>query len=222
MSDLSASSHSRIESDDDLRLWYDRPAADWEAALPVGNGRLGAMVFGGVAEERLQLNEDTLWSGFPRDGHPATDPGVLKEIRRLVLREQRYAEADELAKQFQGPFNESYMPLADLSIRFQQDAEEASEYRRTLDLSTATASVRYRVGDAWFTREVFSSAPDQVVVVRLTCTVPARISFSARLDASLRAVVVPVGTNALALRGKAPSHVISHKPRRDMGYTYGA
>src|SRR5579859_587992 len=99
-----------------LRLWYRQPAPDWNAALPVGNGRLGAMVFGGVAEERLQLNEDTLWSGFPQDGHPTPDPGVLEEIRRLVLREQRYVEADALARQFQGPFNESYMPLADLSI----------------------------------------------------------------------------------------------------------
>jgi alpha-L-fucosidase 2 len=195
---------------DNLRLWYDQPARDWNAALPVGNGRLGAMVFGGVAEERLQLNEDTLWSGFPRDGHPTPDLGVLEEIRRLVLGEQRYAETDELARQFQGPFNESYMPLADLSIRFRHGAEEASEYRRALDLSTAMVSVPYRVGGAWFTREVFSSAVDQVIVVRLTCTMPAQISFTARLDSPLRASTAPVGTTALALRGKAPSHVASH------------
>ena len=216
MSDRDPSSRSHTQGGaGDLRLWYDQPAGMWEAALPVGNGRLGAMVFGGVAEERLQLNEDTLWSGYPQDGHPTPDPGVLEEIRRLVLSEERYVEADELARQFQGPFNESYMPLGDLSIRFRHGAEEASEYRRSLDLSTAIATVQYRIGTAHFTREIFSSAVDHVIVVRLTCTMPAQISFTARLDASLHASTVPVGTNALALRGKAPSHVSSHHLETD-------
>jgi alpha-L-fucosidase 2 len=205
---------------DDLRLWYDQPARDWNAALPVGNGRLGAMVFGGVAEEHLQLNEDTLWSGFPQEGHPTPDPGLLEEIRRLVLREKRYEEADEPARQFQGPFNESYVPLADLSIRFRHGAEEANEYHRTLDLSTAIASVRYKVGDAWFTREIFSSAVDQVIVVRLTCTMPGQISFTARFDALLRASTTAVGPNALSLRGKAPSHVASHHLEMDAPIQY--
>ncbi len=203
----------------DLRLWYDQPARDWNDALPLGNGRLGSMVFGGVLEEHLQLNEDTLWSGFPQDGHPVPEPGVLQEIRRLVLREQRYVEADALTRQFQGPFNESYLPLGDLSILFRH-TEAAVEYQRALDLTTAIATVRYRAGAAWFTRELFSSAVHQVIVVRLTCTLPARISFTARLNSTLRGSTVPVGTSALALRGKAPSHVVSHHLETDTPIQY--
>ena len=203
-----------------LWLWYDRPAHDWANALPLGNGRLGAMVFGGVTKERLQLNDDTLWSGFPRDGHPRPDPGVLGEIRRLVMQERSYRVAGELARQFQGPFNESYLPLGDLSISFRQPEDEAVEYRRTLDLSTAVASVRYRAGAAWFFREVFSSAVHQVIVVRLTCSIAERISFTARLDASLRAETVILGTDSLALRGKAPSHVVSHHLESDNPVQY--
>ncbi|MDB5058338.1 MAG: Alpha-L-fucosidase, partial [Chloroflexi bacterium] len=203
----------------DLRLWFNEPARDWDSALPLGNGRLGAMVFGGVREELLQLNEDTLWSGFPLVGHPHPDPRILGEIRRLVLHEKRYTDADELARQYQGPFNESYMPLGDLSIKFRHE-HEAVEYRRDLDLSTAIASVQYQVGDVCFTRELFSSAVHQVIVMRLTSSVPGQISFTANLDAPLRSSTVPVSSNSLALRGKAPSHVVSHHLETDNPIQY--
>ena len=119
----------------DLVLWYPEPAAEWVAALPIGNGRLGAMVFGGVATERLQLNDDTLWSGGPRDWDVPRAREVLPEIRRLILAGD-YGAADELCKQIQGPYNESYQPLGDLFLDFDASGP-ADAYRRALDLHTA-------------------------------------------------------------------------------------
>ncbi len=110
-------------SSGDLVLWYDKPASQWVDALPVGNGRLGAMVFGGgekgnPAEEFLQLNEDTLWSGKPRDGNNLEAPRYLPEIRRAVLEEQDYHLADKLCQKIQGLFAEAYQPARQSQDRF--------------------------------------------------------------------------------------------------------
>src|ERR671917_727328 len=110
------------ETTDDLTLWYTRPAEQWVEALPIGNGRLGAMVFGGVGSERLQLNEDTLWSGGPRDWDNPHARDVLPEVRRLIAAGD-YAGADSLCRQMQGLYNQSYQPLGDLRLRFDQPAE---------------------------------------------------------------------------------------------------
>src|SRR4051794_31030015 len=96
----------------DLILWYQQPAQQWVEALPVGNGRLGAMVFGGVATERLQLNEDTLWSGGPTDWNNPQAKDVLPEVRRLIFA-GKYVETDALCRKMQGPYNQSYEPLGD-------------------------------------------------------------------------------------------------------------
>ena len=101
----------------DLKLWYKTPAQQWTSALPVGNGRLGAMVFGGIHHERLQLNEDTLWSGEPRDWNNPQSLQVLPKVRRLIFA-GRLAEANELCKQMQGPYTQSYQPLGDLLLDF--------------------------------------------------------------------------------------------------------
>ena len=97
-------------------LWYRQAAEKWTDALPIGNGRLGAMVFGGVESERLQLNEDTLWSGAPRDWNNPGAKAHLAEVRRLVLEQGDYAGADRECRQMQGPYGESYLPLANLHI----------------------------------------------------------------------------------------------------------
>ena len=141
-----------------LVLWYKQPAAAWTAALPIGNGRLGAMVFGGIAEERLQLNEDTLWSGAPRDWNNPNARQHLAEVRRLVMEQQDYAAADQVCRKTQGPYTESYLPLGDLNIRMDH-AAEVSRYRRELDLDTAISRVTYRIGDAEYAREAFASDP---------------------------------------------------------------
>lgn len=165
-----------------LVLWYDRPAGQWVEAMPVGNGRLGGMVFGGVGADRLQFNEDTLWMGVPRDySHPGAAEH-LPAIRKL-LADGKQREAEQLAMEhfMSVPLRQmAYQPFGDLFLEF--GGEDSAEYRRELDLDTAVATVRYRAGDATFTREVFASAPDQVLVVRLTSSQPGRISFKARLE----------------------------------------
>lgn len=184
-------------------LWYDKPAASWSEALPVGNGRLGAMVFGGVRQERLQLNEGTVWSGHAQNLDRAGAYKKIPEIRRLIFegkndKAQATAAHELLAPRPLG----SYQPLGDLRLAFEGEAQP-TEYRRELDLSTATATVRYREGEAVFTREVFCSAPDAVVVIRLHCNQPGRISFSATLDREADAESASYGNAGIELSGQA-------------------
>ena len=194
-------------SANDLTLKYSQPASCWTEALPVGNGRLGAMIFGGVTNEHLQLNEATLWSGGPRDWNNPGAKEVLPQVRAAIFAGD-YAKAGDLCKKMQGPYNESYQPLGDLHLAFFGSENILSNsYERTLDLNRAVATVRYRVGDATFTRETFSSYPDQVVVVRLTCDQPGKINFTATADSPLHHTSEAGGTNTLVLGGKAPSHV---------------
>ena len=167
-----------------ILLHYDEPAEIWEQALPVGNGRLGAMVFGGTARERIQLNEDTLWTGGPYQ--PAVDnegPEAFPRIRQMVF-EGRYVEAQNLFTEAQGvePWGyASYQPLGNLWLDF-PGHEEVEDYRRELNLDAGVAGVRYRVDQTWFSREVFSSPVDQVLVVHLSADRPGALTFSARLE----------------------------------------
>ncbi|KAB8145522.1 glycoside hydrolase family 95 protein [Chloroflexia bacterium SDU3-3] len=186
-------------------LWYDQPAQHWVDALPLGNGRLGAMVFGDPLHERLQLNEDTLWSGRPRDWNNPRAREVLPEVRRLLFAGQ-YAEADEACKQMQGPFNQSYQPLGDLLIEL-ADAGAIGEYYRDLDLDAAVATTRYTMGGVGYVREAFVSAPDQALVVRLACDAPRSLSLRVRLACPLRHTVVAAGQAGLTLAGTAPLSV---------------
>ncbi|HWR50943.1 MAG TPA: glycoside hydrolase family 95 protein [Bryobacteraceae bacterium] len=202
-----------------LSLWYTKPAEKWTDALPVGNGRLGAMVFGGIAEERLQLNEDTLWSGHPREWNNPDAKQHLAEVRRLVLDEEDYQAADRLCQKMQGPYNQSYLPLGNLRLTF-EGVNAATAYRRDLDLETAIARVTFRAGDAEFTREVFASAPDQVIVVHLTSSKPGRLTFTVALDSPVRSKPEPSGNDGLRLFGKAPAHVEPNYVRSDNPIVY--
>src|SRR5579864_7610474 len=144
-----------------LVLWYDKPAVKWVEALPVGNGRLGAMVFGGVNQERMQLNEDTLWAGGPYDSVNPDAAAALPEARRLIF-EGKYKEADRLigARVMAKPLRQMpYETVGDLLLSF-PEAASAENYRRDLNLDTAVATVRYTVGGVTFTRESFSSPVD--------------------------------------------------------------
>ncbi len=189
----------------DLTLRYTQPAGRWTEALPVGNGRLGAMVFGGIADEHLQLNEATLWSGAPTDWNNPAGPEILQEVRTAIFAGD-YAKANQLCKKMQGPYNQSYQPLGDLRLNF-HGTKGATGYERSLDLDRAVATVRYTADGAVFTREVFSSFPDQVIVVRLTCDQPGKISFTTGADSLLRYAVQTEGNDTLVLRGRAPVHV---------------
>jgi len=169
-------------SQDRPALWYRQPAQQWVEALPIGNGRLGAMVFGQVQEERIQLNEDTVWAGEKRDrNNPAARESVL-EIRRLLFA-GRIAEAQALAEKGMLSIPRRlppYQTLGDLWLRF-SGQEAVADYRRELDLDTGIVRVTYGSGGARFTREVFSTAVDQVIVIRLSCDQPGKLSFGATM-----------------------------------------
>jgi alpha-L-fucosidase 2 len=188
-----------------LSLWYRKPAEKWTDALPIGNGRLGAMVFGGAPAERIQLNEDTLWAGSPRPWNNPEAKQHLPEVRRLVLDEQDYAAADRACQKMQGPYNESYLPMADLHIRMDHGAE-VSAYRRELDLDTGLSRVSYRVASAEYVRETFASFPDQVIALRMTTTDPAGMGLTLALDSPLLSTTATPGEGLLLLTGKAPAH----------------
>ena len=189
-----------------LRLWYRSPAKEWTEALPVGNGNLGAMVFGGIARERLQLNEHSLWSGHrTEDDNPQTLE-YLPKVRQLLF-EGRYAEANQMAAQYlmgrpPGP-GTSYQTLGDLRLEFRHGAAAPEEYARELNLDTGIARVEYRAGGARFTRETFASQPDQAIVVHLACDRPGGIAFTARLEREADAQVEYVAPNRIRMHGKA-------------------
>lgn len=174
---------SRAADTQALCLWYSQPAARWTEALPVGNGRMGAMIFGGTARERIQFNEDTLWRGKPHDYVRAGAGDQLAEIRRLIFA-GRADEAGQLAraKAISDPVRQlPYQPFGDLRLHF-PGHETTTQYRRDLDLDTAIARVSYQVGDVTFKREIFASHPDQVIVMRLTADKPGQINFTLRMD----------------------------------------
>ena len=165
-------------------LWYKQAAANWNEALPVGNGRLGAMVFGGAPSERIQLNEGTVWAGETRDRNNPAGAAAVQEVRKLLMA-GKVKEADALADKNIISIPRGLPPyetLGDLKLDFQGQDAAPTDYTRKLDLNRAVASVSYKSGDALFTREVFASAPDRVIVVRLTSDKPGRISFTATLS----------------------------------------
>jgi alpha-L-fucosidase 2 len=184
-------------------LFYCQPAKEWVEALPIGNGRLGGMVFGGVSAERIQLNEDTFWSGGPYDPINEEALANLPKVRQLV-REGRYQEAQELADQklMGRPRHlQAYQPLGDLRLAVEGQAR-SMEYRRELDLDSAVVRVRYRVGETVFTREVFSSAPDQVLVVHFAAHGPDRLHLHVTLDSKQPFAVRSLGRQGLLMTGR--------------------
>jgi alpha-L-fucosidase 2 len=189
--------------DEPLSLWYRRPAIAWEQALPLGNGRLGAMVFGGIGEEHITLNEDTLWSGGPYDPTNPEALAALPEARALIFA-GKYAEAHKLieAKMMARPlWQAAYQPVGTLVFSFPAVAA-VRNYRRELDLDTAIARVSYEVDGVHFLRELFVSPVDQVVVVRLSADRPGRIAFSARLATPQAAAATTVADGTLILAGR--------------------
>jgi alpha-L-fucosidase 2 len=183
-------------------LWYTQPAAQWDHAMPVGNGRLGAMVFGNVNRERIQLNEHTLWMGGRMDRDNPEALKHLPEVRRLLFA-GKPVEAYRLAdKHLMGRPQrlQSYQTLADLRLTFDHE-EQISDYRRELDLDTGIVRVSYRAGDTVITREVLASHPDQAIVIRVTASRPGVLTFSFWLDRSQDATTEIAGTDTLNLVG---------------------
>jgi len=194
--------HGENDNGRNLVLWYDKPASEWVEAAPIGNGRLGAMIFGGVPAERLQLNEDTLYAGGPYDPNNREALRALPEARRLIF-EGKYQEAHDLvgARMMANPIKQMpYQPIGDLRLEHPGHAE-VSNYRRELNLDTAIARISYTAGGITFGREIFASPVDQVIVVNLTADHPGQINFAASF-ATLQRAVIETAAGALILRGE--------------------
>jgi alpha-L-fucosidase 2 len=185
-----------------LSLWYRQPAKRWVEALALGNGRLGAMVFGGVDHERIQLNENTLWAGGPYDPNNPEALAALPEARRLIF-DGKYKDADRLINEKMIAKPRGQMPyetVGDLWLDFPQGTA-VEDYRRDLNLDTAIAGVSFSANDVKFTREVFASPVDQVIVVRLTADRSGRLSFSATMKTPQKATVSVETGDTLVLSG---------------------
>jgi len=168
----------------DLRLVYREPAKDWNEALPIGNGRLGGMVFGDPRDERVQLNEDSLWYGGPRDRNNPDAKTHLPEIRRLIF-EGKLQEAERLAVLALSGLPESqrhYVPLGNAMLRFELPPGDITEYRRTLDLATGCVTVTFLHNGVRHTREYFASFPDRAIVVRAAAEAGGTVQLTARLE----------------------------------------
>ena len=191
-----------------LALWYRRPADQWREALPVGNGRLGAMVHGGVSRERICLNEISLWSGAPIEAPPRHElTAQTAEVRRLLFAKKN-AEAEELYWKIIEPsagLHASHFGNSEILGTLDIQSAEASEvvnYRRSLDLETALAQVTYVKDGVRYRREVFSSAADQVIVLRITADQTGQVSFTAKLDREEFSKTESLGSDGLVLRGQ--------------------
>ena len=184
-----------------LTLWYTQPATEWTDALPIGNGRLGAMIYGGIEQEHLQLNEDTLWSGGP---HCYDNPDAYQHLAtvREQLKRGEYADVEATAQKMLGrhKYQQAYMPLGDLFLDFPK-GDKPSEYRRELNLQNAVSTVTYRIGNARFTRKVFASHPDQAIVMRLECDTPGRITFDLSMTSPHAFKSQTISNDTLSMRG---------------------
>ncbi len=202
------------EADPATTIWFSRPATNWNEALPVGNGRLGGMIFGGIAEERIQLNEESIWAGQPVEAWPKDFPKHLAEVRRLIFAGRNAeAQAYGLKHLTATPTSfRSYEPLGDLWLEF-GGAETNAAYRRELLLADGLARVRFRRGDTTITREVFVSAPDDVLVVRIITDRPGRLDFHVGLTRPRHATVTAAAGGCLRLDGQ-----IVDVEKKDGGY----
>ena len=201
-----------------MKLHYNRPAKLWNEALPIGNGRLGAMIYGGIDKEHLQLNEDTLWSGAPKNSNNPKAKELLPEVRQLIL-EGKYVEAGNLTREMMGPYTQSYMPLGDLYIQFHH-GETIGSYERSLNLNTGTSHVEYKIGDVHYTREMFASYPDQIISIRLRTSKPGHLNFTASFGSSLKFRTAPDAEH-FVLSGICPEQVDPTYYNTDNPVVYG-
>lgn len=196
-----------LAEEQEWKLWYGQPADKWEEALPLGNGRLGAMVFGRITSERIQWNEDTLWSGFPRDTHNYDALRYLAPVRERIA-SGRYEEAEKLIEEHMvGRRTESFLPLGDLIIEQEGISGAVTGYRRELDLDAGMAAVRWVSEGRRYSREMFISAVDQVAVIRYEADADASLDLTIRQESLLKHHIRETAEGILRLFGHAPSHI---------------
>ncbi len=187
-----------------LTLWYNSPAEEWMEALPIGNGSFGAMIFGQPKKEIIRLNHDEFWSGYPKD---ITNPKALQYKNQIIdlVANRQYTKANALIKNMQGPFTQSYQPLGDLILEMNH-TKAVSNYRRTLDLSKSIATVNYTTNGTDFKREIFSSYPDKVIVIKLSALKGGELDFNLSFTSKVR-YKTTIENDALVLTTKAAKHV---------------
>ena len=189
----------------DLKLQYNQPAVEWTEALPIGNGTLGAMVFGRVDSELIQLNEATLWSGGPVQKNVNPDAFKNLALVREALVNEDFEKAYNLTKNMQGAYSESFMPLGDLILTQDFGGQKPDLYHRSLDLQTGLAVTNFSVSGVNYKREIFASAPAQCIVIKLSADQLKKLSIT--IDASsLLKNQKSIQNQSLVLNGKAPSH----------------
>ena len=191
---------------DDCELWYDKPTVNWVEALPLGNSRLGAMVYGGVENEELQLNEETFWGGGPHSNNSATALENLPAVRQLIFEGKNQEAQNLMERTFRTKHNGMpYQTLGSLKLCFNHGGN-ATEYRRSLDIGRAVATTIYKIGETTYRREVFSSFTDDVIIVRLTADKSAAISFTAQFTSPLKEQARCRRGKTLVLSGKGQDH----------------
>jgi len=190
-----------------LELWYRQPATEWTEALPVGNGRLGAMIFGGTGEALIQLNEATLWSGGPVNNQ--VNPEAYRQLPavREALFKGDYAAAATVVQQMQGVYSQSYLPLGDIRITQELPAGTPAQYTRHLDIADAVAGTRFVSNGVTYTREIFASGADQVIVIKLAADRQGQLNCRVRAASPLQHHPVVTGKQELSLKGRAPAQV---------------
>lgn len=187
------------------QLWYDRPAKAWEEALPLGNGETGGMVFGGISKERVQFNDITLWSGYPKNGNNPEAANLLNQLRSEVFNRD-YTAAEQTWSKMQGPFSANYLPMGDLWLDFDLDDSKVSGYKRLLDLTKAQTITSFRYEGVNFTRTTYISHPDKVLVMTIKADKNGRINLKAKLTSQLQSNSIVFG-DILSLNGLAPDAV---------------
>ena len=201
------SSYGQPAGKNPMQLWYDQPAKVWEEALPIGNGHIGAMVYGVPAQEHLQLNHDEFWSGRPYTNfNKHAGPKALDTIRQMINADD-YAQADKYAANFiaEKVHGVNYQPVGDLFLDF-DGHQQYKNLRRQLDIGKAISTTTYEIDGVHYTRTTFASFSDHVIIVQLTADQPGKINFSASLKTPQRGKVSVAGNNTLNLWAIAPEH----------------
>ncbi len=193
---------SSAQTKNNYTLWYDKPVKDWNEALPIGNGRLGAMIFGRVKEELLQMNEQTLWTGGLMNPNPNPEaPKYLPQVREALFKDS-IGQAVKLLRKMQGPNTQMYQPLGNITIK-QNAIGEATNYYRSLVIANAIATTKFTINGVGYTREYFTSAPDQVMIIKLTSSKKNALSVSFKVNNELAFKTFTEGNKDLILKGKA-------------------
>ena len=194
-----------VSGQSDHKLWYNQPAEYFEESLVLGNGKLGATVFGGVDSDKIYLNDATLWSGEPVNAYMNAEAYKNVPSIRDALKNEDYKLADSLNKKLQGSFSESFAPLGTLHINH-SESKKYTNYYRALDIANATSIVSYSINDVAYTREYFVSAPDQIMIIKLKSSKKGMLNFNIDFESLLKYKATISGNSVLNINGYAPVH----------------